>query len=154
MLSIFTSTMVFSMDHQSTSNDQLKPVMTTGLVKYWPVDCQPCCLRQVLVYIKRNITVFFLPLMMNEQHVYKQCRMGNSLETLWWQTAVVVLSLQLSMNLLFHHHLTSLSLLLFSFLQLKTKHKPGLQIGHSHEKERRFLQHANNTVCVVCMLKK
>ena len=32
MLSIFTSTMVFSIDHQSTSNDRLKPVMTTGLV--------------------------------------------------------------------------------------------------------------------------
>ena len=32
MLSIFTSTMFFSIDHQSTSNDRLKPVMTTGLV--------------------------------------------------------------------------------------------------------------------------
>ena len=31
MLSIFTSTMFFSID-QSTSNDWLKPVMTTGLV--------------------------------------------------------------------------------------------------------------------------
>ena len=31
MLSIFTSTMIFSIDHQSTSNDRLKPVMTTGL---------------------------------------------------------------------------------------------------------------------------
>ena len=31
MLSI-TSTMFFSIDHQSTSNDRLKPVMTTGLV--------------------------------------------------------------------------------------------------------------------------
>ena len=32
MLSIFTSTMIFSIDHQSTSNDWLKPVMSTGLV--------------------------------------------------------------------------------------------------------------------------
>ena len=32
MLGIFTSTMFFSIDHQSTSNDRLKPVMTTGLV--------------------------------------------------------------------------------------------------------------------------
>ena len=32
MLSIFTLTMFFSIDHQSTSNDWLKPVMTTGLV--------------------------------------------------------------------------------------------------------------------------
>ena len=34
MPSIFTSTKVFnrSIDHQSTSNDRLKPVMTTGLV--------------------------------------------------------------------------------------------------------------------------
>ena len=31
MLSIFTPTMFFSIDHQSTSNDRLKPVMTTGL---------------------------------------------------------------------------------------------------------------------------
>ena len=31
MLCIFTSTMFFSIDHQSTSNDRLKPVMTTGL---------------------------------------------------------------------------------------------------------------------------
>ena len=31
MLSIFTSTMIFSID-QLTSNDRLKPVMTTGLV--------------------------------------------------------------------------------------------------------------------------
>ena len=32
MLSIFTSPMIFSIDHQSTSNDRLKPVMTTSLV--------------------------------------------------------------------------------------------------------------------------
>ena len=32
MLSIFTSPMIFSIDHQSTSNDWLKPVMTIGLV--------------------------------------------------------------------------------------------------------------------------
>ena len=35
MPSIFTSTQVFfnrPIDHQSTSNDRLKPVMTTGLV--------------------------------------------------------------------------------------------------------------------------
>ena len=34
MPSIFTSTKVFNrpIDHQSTSNDRLKPVMTTGLV--------------------------------------------------------------------------------------------------------------------------
>ena len=32
MLSIFISTMFFSIDHQSTSNDRLKPVLTTGLV--------------------------------------------------------------------------------------------------------------------------
>ena len=32
MLSIFTSTMIFSINHQLTGNDQLKPVMTTGLV--------------------------------------------------------------------------------------------------------------------------
>ena len=32
MLSILTSAMFFSIDHQSTSNDRLKPVMTTGLV--------------------------------------------------------------------------------------------------------------------------
>ena len=29
---IFTSTKFFSIDHQLTSNDQLKPVKTTGLV--------------------------------------------------------------------------------------------------------------------------
>ena len=32
MLNFFTSTMFFSVDHQSTSNDRLKPVMTAGLV--------------------------------------------------------------------------------------------------------------------------
>ena len=32
MLSIFTSTLIFSIDHQLTSNDRLNPVMTTGLV--------------------------------------------------------------------------------------------------------------------------
>ena len=40
--------MIFSIDHQSTSNDRLKPVMTTGLVNMhinWPVDCQPCFKR-------------------------------------------------------------------------------------------------------------
>ena len=32
MLSIFTSTMIFSIDHLLTSNDRLKQVLTTGLV--------------------------------------------------------------------------------------------------------------------------
>ena len=45
MLSIFTSTMAFSIVHQSISNYRLKPVMTAGLpgqYAYWPVECQPC----------------------------------------------------------------------------------------------------------------
>ena len=32
MLRLFSSTMVISIDHQSTTNDRLKPVLTTGLV--------------------------------------------------------------------------------------------------------------------------
>ena len=38
---IYASDLMNPIDHQSTSNDRLKPVLTTG-PEYWPAFCQPC----------------------------------------------------------------------------------------------------------------
>ena len=84
MLSIFTSTMFF---FQSTSNDRLKPVMTTGLVNMHndrSVECQPCMYLGVSVYNFKKCIILSEDLL----YLYKQSTDPDEIQHFIWVSTV------------------------------------------------------------------